>query len=247
MEKLGYGWDTLHERYPRLIYAAASGFGHTGPNSKYPAYDMVVQGMGGIMSITGIEGRRRRGSARRSAISPAAFSRRSPSTRRCCIASTGEATKVDVGMFDCQIALLENAVMRYTIDGEIPGPLGARHPSITPFQAFAPPTAPSSSPPAMTGFSSRLRGVRAPRSGEHPATRPTPCATSTTAARGRDRGGAEGTTTDHWIAVLEKAGLPCGPVNNVAQALAHPQIAARNMLIEVPTTRRDAEAGRQPA
>ena len=56
MEKLGYGWDTLHPRYPRLVYAAASGFGHSGPYSHYPAYDMVVQGLGGVMSITGHPG-----------------------------------------------------------------------------------------------------------------------------------------------------------------------------------------------
>src|SRR4029450_1613482 len=52
---------------------------------------------------------------------------------------TGEATKIDIAMFDCQLALLENAIMRYTVEGEIPGPLGARHPTITPFQAFRPP------------------------------------------------------------------------------------------------------------
>src|SRR3546814_3944531 len=56
MEKLGFGWDTLHPRYPRLIYAAASGFGHSGPDMTRPAYDMVVQGMGGIMSVTGHPG-----------------------------------------------------------------------------------------------------------------------------------------------------------------------------------------------
>ena len=56
MEKLGFGFEALHEKYPRLIYAAASGFGHTGPYSKRPAYDMVVQGMGGVMSVTGHEG-----------------------------------------------------------------------------------------------------------------------------------------------------------------------------------------------
>jgi CoA:oxalate CoA-transferase len=56
MEKFGYGWDALHKRYKRLIYAAASGFGHTGPSSGNPAYDMVVQGLGGIMSVTGYKG-----------------------------------------------------------------------------------------------------------------------------------------------------------------------------------------------
>ena len=56
MEKLGYGWESLHERYPKLIYAAVSGFGHSGPHSQRPAYDMVVQAMGGIMSITGEPG-----------------------------------------------------------------------------------------------------------------------------------------------------------------------------------------------
>src|SRR3546814_14108292 len=56
MEKLGYGWETLHAKYPKLIYAACSGFGHTGPHSKRPAYDMVVQAMGGIMRITGQPG-----------------------------------------------------------------------------------------------------------------------------------------------------------------------------------------------
>ena len=56
MEKLGYGWDTLHERYPNLIYGAASGFGDTGPYSSRAAYDMVVQGMGGMMSMTGQPG-----------------------------------------------------------------------------------------------------------------------------------------------------------------------------------------------
>src|SRR5215471_1741111 len=138
MEKLGYGWETLHARYPRLIYAAASGFGHTGPYSHYPSYDMVVQGLGGIMSITGIpDGPLVRvgtsvgdlaGGLYTAIALNAAFLHRE---------RTGEATKVDVALFDCQLALLENAIMRYTTTGEIPGPLGARHPSITPFEALA--------------------------------------------------------------------------------------------------------------
>src|ERR671926_426636 len=137
MEKLGYGWEALHPRYPRLVYAAASGFGHTGPYSHYPAYDMVVQGLGGIMSITGHPdspptrigmsiGDIGAGLYTFGAVNAALLHRE----------RTGEATKVDIAMFDCQLALLENAIVRYTSTGEIPGPLGARHPSITPFEAF---------------------------------------------------------------------------------------------------------------
>src|SRR5579871_4048248 len=138
MEKLGYGWETLHARYPKLIYASASGFGHSGPLSKEPAYDMVVQGLGGIMSITGHPGQPPvrigmsigdigAGLYTTVAVNAALLHRE----------RTGEATKVDIAMFDCQLALLENAIMRYTVSGEVPGPLGARHPSITPFEAFA--------------------------------------------------------------------------------------------------------------
>src|ERR1700675_4555274 len=137
MEKLGYGWETLHPRYPRLIYAAASGFGHTGPFSYYPSYDMVVQGLGGIMSITGASGMplTRIGTSigdlagglyTAVALNAALLHRE----------RTGKSTKVDVALFDCQLALLENAIMRYTTTGQIPGPIGARHPSITPFEAF---------------------------------------------------------------------------------------------------------------
>ena len=125
MEKLGYGWDTLHKKYPKLIYASASGFGHTGPNSKDPAYDMVVQGMGGVMSITGNEGQPpARVGMSIGDIGAGLFTAVAVNAALVHRLKTGEATKVDIGMFDCQIALLENAVMRYTVEGEIPGPAG---------------------------------------------------------------------------------------------------------------------------
>ena len=137
MEKLGYGWETLHAKYPKLIYAAASGFGHTGPNSKDPAYDMVMQGMGGIMSITGNEGQPpARVGMSIGDIGAGLYTAVAVNAALVHRLKTGESTKVDIGMFDCQLALLENAIMRYTVEGEIPGPLGARHPTITPFQAF---------------------------------------------------------------------------------------------------------------
>ena len=236
MEKLGYGWDSLHPRYPRLVYAAASGFGHTGPYSRYPAYDMVVQGLGGIMSITGHPGMplTRVGTSvgdlagglyTAVALNAALLHRE----------RTGEATKVDVALFDCQLALLENAIMRYTSTGEIPGPMGARHPSITPFEAF--PTRDGNIIIAAGNdglFISLARALDRPDLAENPLF-------TTNALRNEHqealRAELEGVLsrqgTDHWIAVLEAAGVPCGPVNNIAQALAHPQTAARNMLISV--------------
>src|SRR5258706_5722543 len=138
MEKLGYGWESLHEKYPRLIYAAASGFGHSGPYSSRPAYDMVVQAMGGIMSVTGHPGGppTRVGSSigdisaglfTTIGIVSALYDRRRSNT----------GMKVDVAMLDCQVAILENAITRYFATGQSPGPLGARHASIAPFAAFA--------------------------------------------------------------------------------------------------------------
>ena len=125
MEKLGYGWETLHHAsIPKLIYASASGFGHTGPYSKDPAYDMVMQGMGGIMSITGNEGQPPArvgmsiGDIGAGPLHRGRGQRRAAPSR----ARPARATKVDIAMFDCQLALLENAIMRYTVEGEIPGP-----------------------------------------------------------------------------------------------------------------------------
>ena len=237
MEKLGFGWDTLHKRFPKLIYASASGFGHTGPNSKDPAYDMVMQGMGGIMSITGNEGQppsrvgmsigdMGAGLYTAVAVNAALLHRE----------KTGESTKVDIAMFDCQLALLENAIMRYTVEGEIPGPLGARHPTITPFQAF------NTKDGALiiaagndSLFIKMCDALGLSGLADSPDYK-------TNALRLKHHRQLEhsiesvlkGGTTSHWLELLGKAGIPCGPINNVAQAIAHPQVAARNMLVEVP-------------
>jgi CoA:oxalate CoA-transferase len=236
MEKLGYGWETLHQRYPRLIYAAASGFGHTGPFANYPAYDMVVQGMGGIMSITGEPG----GAPVRIGMSIgdvggglyAAVAVNAALLHR---ERSGEAIKVDIAMLDCQIALLENAVMRYTVTGEIPGPLGARHPSITPFEAFATADGSMIIAAGNDGLWLKLCDVLGrPDLAADPSFK-----TNDLRNRNEPRLKAEleknlrQKPTAAWLDILGAAGLPCGPINNIAQALAHPQVAARNMLITV--------------
>jgi len=236
MEKLGYGWESLHPRYPRLVYAAASGFGHSGPYSHHPAYDMVVQGLGGIMSITGHPGMplTRVGTSvgdlagglyTAVALNAALLHRE----------RSGEATKVDVALFDCQLALLENAIMRYTTTGEIPGPMGARHPSITPFEAFQTEDGNLIIAAGNDGLFIKLADAL-----HRPDLAANPLFTTNAlrnqhqeALRAEIESVLRTGSTEHWISVLEAAGVPCGPVNNVAQALAHPQTAARNMLISV--------------
>src|SRR5437764_2638745 len=225
MEKLGYGWDILHQCYPRLIYAAASGFGHTGPYSHYPSYDMVVQGLGGIMSITGVpDGPLVRVGTSIGDLAGGLYTAIALNAALLHRERTGEATKVDVALFDCQLALLENAVMRYTTTGEVPGPMGARHPSITPFEAFSTGDGNIIIAAGNDGLFVKLaHALERADLAEKPRF-------ETNALRNQHQetlraeiesvlGGAG---TDHWIAVLETAGGPCGPVNNIAQALAHP-------------------------
>jgi CoA:oxalate CoA-transferase len=236
MERLGYGWETLHPRYPRLIYAAASGFGHTGPYSHYPSYDMVVQGLGGIMSITGHPGMplTRIGTSigdlagglyTTIALNAALLHRE----------RTSKATKVDVALFDCQLALLENAIMRYTTSGEIPGPMGARHPSITPFEAFSTKDGNIIIAAGNDGLWIKLtEALGHSELAQNPDYKTNPLRNKHQPQLKEELDRILSfNTTEYWIAVLEAAGIPCGPVNNVAQALAHPQTAARNMLVEV--------------
>jgi CoA:oxalate CoA-transferase len=237
MEKLGYGWEQLHAKYPKLIYASASGFGHTGPNSRDPAYDMVVQGMGGIMSITGsVGGEPVRVGMSIGDIGAGLYTAVAVNAALVHRLKTGEATKVDIGMFDCQIALLENAVMRYTVEGEVPGPLGARHPTIVPFQAFK---TGDGSIIISAGNDSLFVKMCNALGLAALATDPD---YKTNALRQKNHGKLESVletllktqTTAHWLAIMAKADIPAGPINNIEQALAHPQVAARNMLVSVP-------------
>jgi CoA:oxalate CoA-transferase len=137
MERLGYGWDTLRAAYLHLIYAAASGFGDTGPYAHRAAYDLVVQGMGGIMSMTGQPdapptrvgvsiGDLAAGLYLAIGVLGALYKR----------AQGGGAVKVDVAMLDCQVAMLEDALSAYLCTGEIAQPQGSRHPEVAPFQVY---------------------------------------------------------------------------------------------------------------
>ena len=137
MDRMGVGWEAMSARNPRLIYAATSGFGQTGPDRDKPALDVVVQGMGGIMSVTGEEG----GGPVRPGVSIGDITAGLYTAIGILAAlhdreRSGLGQMIDISMLDCQIAILENAFARYFATGVPPKPIGTRHPLSTPFQAF---------------------------------------------------------------------------------------------------------------
>jgi len=237
MDKLGYGWDALHARHPRLVYASASGFGHTGPYSRRPAYDMVVQGMGGIMSLTGTPGGppTRVGSSIGD-ITAGLFTAIGVSAALYERSLTGVGRRIDVAMLDCQVAILENAIARYQATGQVPGPLGSRHPSITPFEAFA--TADGSLVIAAGNddlFRRLCATLERPDLAEREAFASNDLRTRNHAELKRELEGVlAGEPTTTWLERLERAEIPCGPINDVGQVLADPQVRARNMVVSVP-------------
>ena len=131
MEKLGLDYNTLKPEHPSLIYAACSGFGQTGPYAQQGAYDMIIQGMGGIISITGEpDGPPVRVGTSISDITAALFTTIGVLSALHHRNQTGKGQFVDVAMLDSLVAVLENAVVRYFATGEAPKPLGARHPRL---------------------------------------------------------------------------------------------------------------------
>jgi CoA:oxalate CoA-transferase len=235
MEKLGLGWESLHARYPRLIYAAASGFGHTGPYSRWAAFDLVAQGMGGVMSITGHPGSPpTRVGTSIGDIAAGLFTAIGINAALLHRERTGEAMKIDVAMLDCQVALSENAIARH-FAGDTPGPIGARHPAVAPFDAF--PTKDRHIIIAVgddAGFRKlcaivgRAELAADPRFADNTLRLANQQALKEAlSAALAARPGAE------WLALLREAGLPCGPINSIADVVADPQVAARNMLVDV--------------
>ncbi len=242
MEKLGYGWEDLQRRFPRLIYAAVSGFGHTGPYAARPAYDIVVQGMGGIMSLTGQPGGEpARVGTSLGDIVAGLFTTIGINAALASRESSGLGTKIDVSMLDSQVAILENAIARYTATGSVPGPLGTRHPSITPFAAFA---AKDTHVIIAAGndalFRTLCTSLERQELAEDPRFATNDLRTQHEAALREELESAlRSRTAAEWLEVLEPAGVPCGPINDVEQVLSDPQVRARNMLVRV----EDPEAG----
>jgi CoA:oxalate CoA-transferase len=235
MEKLGLGYDVLKEINPKIIYAATSGYGHTGPWSKKPCYDMVAQAAGGIMSITGQpDGTPTRVGASIGDILSGIFTCNGITAALYRREVTGEGTKIDVSMVDCQVAILENALVRYQIEGVVPKPLGARHGTIVPFQAFKTKDSWIIIPVGNEKMWKNLciavkredltedekfycNKVRVENKDELIPIFEEIFLTD---------------TTENWIKVLEANNFPCTPICNVADVMSNPQLLAREMFVK---------------
>lgn len=236
MEKLGMGYEVIKKVNPAIIYAAISGFGHTGPYSKKAAYDMLAQAMGGVMSITGEPGRPPvRVGTSIGDITAALFG-----TIGILIAlqvrnKTGEGQKVDVSMLDSQVAILENAIARYEVTGEVPAPLGTRHPSIAPFQAY--PTKdyyviiPCGNDSLWERFCQVL-GMEEYK--DDPRFKTNKDRIEHVEELEKIISGITVTkTTAEWVQALDAAGHPVGVINTVDKVVNDPQVLARKMIVEV--------------
>ncbi len=234
MERFGLGYERLRAANPRIILCSISGFGQSGPMASEPAYDIVAQALGGTMSITGQPG----GEPTRCGVSVGDLAAALYGVIAILAAlrlrdQTGAGRHLDVAMLDCQVAMLEDALARYSTTGKIPGPLGTRHPSITPFQQFR----------AADGYfvagagneaiwrrfcdaigmpelkdDPRFR-LNADRTANHAALEPILSSHFADNLR------------DHWLGVLRAANVPCAPIANVEEVTRNPHLAARGMIL----------------
>jgi CoA:oxalate CoA-transferase len=235
MRKLGLDYMTLRARRPSLVYAACSGFGQTGPYTQRGAYDIIAQAMGGIMSITGEAGGPpiRVGNSIGD-IAAALFTTIGVLSALCHARATGQGQLVDVAMLDCQVAILENAVIRHLATGEVPQPLGSRHPSVAPFEVF----------PAADGHLVLAVGTKqwerfCHAIGRSDLARHPDFATNALRADHADKLRAilepviRQKSVAAWEDELQAIGVPCGPVNTVDRVVRDPQVQAREMIVEV--------------
>ena len=236
MEKFGLGYDVLEKINPKIIYAACSGFGHSGPYMLKPAYDIIVQAMGGIMSITGPEGGEpTRVGASVGDVIAGIFTSNAIMIALYHLLKTGQGQKIDVSMLDCQVAVLENAIARFVTSGSVPGPIGNRHPSITPFASFT----------AKDGYliigagNERLwekfcKVMEKPEWMQDPRYATNELRTANFKEMHQDINDVvKHKTIAEWMVVLEAASVPCAPINTVDRIVNDPQIKAREMILEV--------------
>jgi crotonobetainyl-CoA:carnitine CoA-transferase CaiB-like acyl-CoA transferase len=237
LAKYGLAYAQLKERFPRLVYCSLTGFGQTGPYAERAGFDLVVQAMGGLMSITGPAG----GEPAKVGVGIADVM----TGMYCNIAilaalrhrdATGQGQHIDLALLDCQVAWLVNEGMNYLHTGKIPQAWGTAHATIVPYQAYA---------TADGHFILAVGNDRQFRAFCAFAGDPALAADqrfTTNALRVANREACDARVraltvkhpTAHWIDGLSKLAVPCGPVNTIDKVFADPQVKARNMVVEVP-------------
>jgi CoA:oxalate CoA-transferase len=235
MDRLGLGWEQLSARRPDLVYCSISGFGHSGPWSQRPAYDAVVQGMSGIMAVTGAPGGPpvkpgvpmadlAAGLYAFGAITSALLGR----------SATGRGTHLDLALYDATVSLLESAALSWLATGVDPQPIGNAHFAIAPFDTFSCADGDITVCAANDSLFAALAGaLRRPQ-----LTRDPRFATNALRHAHRVELKAEmeaalaTAPVEHWLGELELAGVPCGPISSVAESVGSAQTTARNMVVD---------------
>ena len=235
LEKWGYGWKDVCKKYPKLIYASASGFGQTGPLKELPAYDMVVQGMGGLMSVTGHpDSEPTRVGTSIGDITAGLFTTIGINAALYDRQKTGKGMFIDVSMLDCQIAILENAIARYLSKNEIPKPIGSRHPAIAPFEAFKTKDSYIIIAAGNDKLFEKLCNILEISQIFNDKR------FNTNSLRSKNmeelkiilENKLSSKTTSEWVSQMEKEKIPCGPIYNIKEAVENPQVKSRNMIVK---------------
>ncbi|GGF61925.1 CoA transferase [Azorhizobium oxalatiphilum] len=244
LTKYGLDAESLKAVNPRLIYCSITGFGQTGPYAERAGYDYLVQGMGGIMALTGApEGEPMKVGVAFADIFTGLYATvgiLSALRRR---DETGQGAVVDMALLDCQVGVLANQAMNFLVSGKAPARLGNAHPNIVPYQVF--PVADGHVIIAVGNDGQYRRfctvlGV--PELGDNPD-----YATNRDRVRNRDvlvpllSERMAGFAKTDLLAKLEKEGVPAGPINKIDEVFADPQVIARGLRIDMPSA--EAEGG----
>ena len=241
LQKYGLDYASLKLVKPDLIYCSITGFGQTGPYAQRAGYDFIIQGMGGFMSVTGERDALAGGGPQKAGVAItdlmtgmyatiavlAALSHRD----RC-----GEGQHIDMALLDVQVAMMANMSTNYLASGKAPQRWGNAHPNIVPYQAFA-----TSDSHIIVAVGNDRQFQKFVSAGGHAALADDPrFATNPMRVRNRDvlipllAEMVATATKQHWIDLLESAGVPCGPINDLAEVFDNPQVAARGLRIDLP-------------
>lgn len=241
LARYGLGWEDLSASNPRLVYCSITGFGQTGPYRDRAGYDFLVQAMGGLMSITGLPDGAPGGGPVKVGVAVADLLTGMYGATAILAAlahrdRSGRGQHVDLALLDVQVAMLANQGESFLVSGRAPGRLGNSHPSIVPYQAFATKDGHVVIAVGNDGQFERLcRVVGRPELAHDERF-------AANASRVRNRAALVASIAPllasresrEWVAALEGAGVPCGPINDVAAVFADPQVAHRGMRVEAP-------------